>query len=478
MALPVSPPSAEGVDARSVLAFLDALDASTETDPHGIVVLRHGRVVAAGWWAPYSADRWQLLYSLSKSFTSTAAGAWPSPKACSTSTPRCCPTFPELDGDITDAGSRAITVRACGGDGHRAHSRDTWQPALAADPEPVRGFLHAAAGPSPPGSAFAYNQPATHSVAAIIQRVTGQTLTEYLRPRLFDPLGVPPVVWHAVPTGPRHRLHRSARHHRDRGQARAAATCSDGRWRGTAAAGAGVGCRGHPARRSRPMPRPEVGLAAQGYGFQFWMSRHGYRGDGAYGQFCLVLPEQAAVVAITSATARMQSVLDDVWTHLLPGFGQPGTGSAAADRELAARLTALALPPVPATAVGQLTSSTFEPFGGHCADQPSLTSVTVRPAEHGGRPAQLTLHQQGEAGGLTADIGTDGWVVTGGRIPMAASGGRVDAAELRVDVLFLDTPHRLSIRLNDADATFTARWITAPLGIGRLEQLEAVSTGR
>ena len=50
---------------------------------------------------------------------------------------------------------------------------------------------------------------------------------------------------------------------------------------------------------------------AQGYGYQFWVSRHGYRGDGAFGQFCVVMPEQEAVLAITSGVANMQRVLDD-----------------------------------------------------------------------------------------------------------------------------------------------------------------------
>ena len=50
------------------------------------------------------------------------------------------------------------------------------------------------------------------------------------------------------------------------------------------------------------------------------MSRHGYRGDGAFGQFCVVLPEQDAVVAITGGTEAMQAVLDHLWVHLLPGF--------------------------------------------------------------------------------------------------------------------------------------------------------------
>jgi CubicO group peptidase (beta-lactamase class C family) len=59
----------------------------------------------------------------------------------------------------------------------------------------------------------------------------------------------------------------------------------------------------------------------QGYGFQFWRCRHGaYRGDGAFGQFCVVLPEQDAVVAITADTKDMQAELNIVWDKLLPAF--------------------------------------------------------------------------------------------------------------------------------------------------------------
>jgi CubicO group peptidase (beta-lactamase class C family) len=59
----------------------------------------------------------------------------------------------------------------------------------------------------------------------------------------------------------------------------------------------------------------------QGYGFQFWRCRHGaYRGDGAFGQFCLVLPEQDAVIAITADTRDMQAELNVVWDKLLPAF--------------------------------------------------------------------------------------------------------------------------------------------------------------
>jgi hypothetical protein len=59
----------------------------------------------------------------------------------------------------------------------------------------------------------------------------------------------------------------------------------------------------------------------QGYGYQFWRCRYGaYRGDGAFGQYCIVMPEQDAIVAITSAVEDMQRVMSLVWEHLLPAM--------------------------------------------------------------------------------------------------------------------------------------------------------------
>jgi len=79
-----------------------------------------------------------------------------------------------------------------------------------------------------------------------------------------------------------------------------------------------VGGRGHrPPGLERQQPASDW---EQGYGYQFWRCRHGaYRGDGAFGQFCVVLPEHDAVVAVTSGTKDLQAVLNLVWEHLLPG---------------------------------------------------------------------------------------------------------------------------------------------------------------
>src|ERR1700691_1504502 len=145
------------------------------------MMVRHGEVIASGWWEPYGPDRPHLLYSLSKSFTSTAAGLAfaDGPIALDATV---LSYFPELAGDVTDPRSRSMLVRhiASMSSGHLA---DTWPGVLREDPgQPVRGFLRTPPDRDP-GTVFAYNQSCTYTLATIVQRVTGQSLIDYLRPR-------------------------------------------------------------------------------------------------------------------------------------------------------------------------------------------------------------------------------------------------------------------------------------------------------
>ena len=107
----------------------------------------------------------------------------------------------------------------------------------------------------------------------------------------------------------------------------------------------------------------------QGYGYQFWRCRHGvYRGDGAFGQYCIVMPEQDAVVAITSGVRDMQAVLNLVWEHLLPAMkaAAPLPADAPAQDRLAKKLASLSLPPQP----GRPTSPTARRVSGRVFELP------------------------------------------------------------------------------------------------------------
>src|SRR6202451_4371322 len=315
----------QGVDPAAILRFLDALDERPDIEMHSLMVIRHGQVVAEGWWAPYSADRPQLLYSLSKSFTSTAA-AFAQAEGLLDLDDTVISHFAEFDSDITDPRSRSVKVRHIASMA-AGHTREVLGEALERDPaEPVRGFLLIPPDHEP-GTVFAYSQPCTYTLASIIQRNSGMPLTQYLRPRLFDPLGIGPVGWHTLPPSGREQgfsgLHARTEDIAKLGQL----YLQRGQWDGVQLIPAEWVEQAASVQVANPgEPDPDW---RQGYGFQFWMSRHGYRGDGAFGQFCVILPEQDTVVVTTAYTTDMQAVLDAMWAHLLPSLGTAAPRDAA-----------------------------------------------------------------------------------------------------------------------------------------------------
>ncbi|HEX8766885.1 MAG TPA: serine hydrolase domain-containing protein, partial [Jatrophihabitans sp.] len=443
--LPRSAPADQQVDPAAVLAFVDAIEADPAIELHSLMVVRHGQVVAEGWWAPHTPERTRLLYSVSKSFTSTALGfALEEGRFGLDDT--VVSHFPEFAAEITDPRSRSVTLR------HLAsmasgHNRDMLEEALTGDPrEPVRGFLLVPPDEAP-GSVFAYSQPCTYTLAAVIQRATGMRLTEYLRPRLFDPLGIGEVGWLAWPPG------------REQGFSGLFARTEDvaklgqlylqrGRWDDTQL----VPERYVEQATSRQSDTPNQDNVdwRLGYGFQFWMARHGYRGDGAFGQFCVVLPEQGAVFAATGGTEAMQGVLDNLWEHLLPGFDS-GSADDVAQQELARRLGGLRLPACAARpGPPRWEDWTGGPFsvapaaeGGPAAP---LTSVELRKGDAG---LDVTVAEPANA--LTFPVGAGDWLVSAPRdrhgdpVPVAASGGWLDDHTVRVEVIFLESPHRMVI---------------------------------
>src|SRR5919112_794306 len=206
------------------------------------------------------------------------------------------------------------------------HRQDMADIAVETDPaEPVRGFLlHEPE--EEPGTWFQYNQPCTYTIAAIIQRKAGTTLLEYLRPRVLDPIGIGPVSWQEYPAG--RNIGYSGLHATTDAVARLGLLhLQDGVWDGRQVMPEGWAAEVRTKRVDNPRePAPDW---RQGYGYQVWIARHGYRGDGAFGQFCVILPEQDAVLAFPSAELDMQAVLTLAWEHLLPAF----EGDAASDAE-------------------------------------------------------------------------------------------------------------------------------------------------
>lgn len=337
------------------------------------------------------------------------------------------------------------------------------------DPE----WLHALFTMPPeraPGTVFTYNNMATYALARIVQRATGQRLIDYLGPRVFEPLGITERLWMTDVNG--HDWGFSGLHL----TTESLAACGQlwlqgGRWQDRQLvpaawmqAATSTLMRTDAAHRGDPTfaPRPDW---ATGYGYHFWQSRHGYRGDGAYGQFCLILPEQDAVIALTSATERDQELLHLVWQHLLPALGSPATSSApdataaappAADDELANRLAGLALP-VPATDTrgrpGLFTSG----------DNIAIAMVTAALLREIGQDYALELEINGVH--HTMPIGDGRWLTgqwpTEPTIPFVSAGGW-NSGKFVAELRMIQTPHLLRIVLDPATRTFDTHWREQP----------------
>lgn len=364
--LPRSSPEAEGVSSKGLLAFLDAAAASKH-EFHSIMVMRHGKVITEGWWNPYSSSLKHTLYSCSKSFTATAIGFAVTEKKLSVED-QVISFFPEDAPQNPSDNLKALRVK------HLlsmsvGHDKDPTGATRASD-NWIRSFLEVPVVHEP-GTKFVYNSLATYMLSAIVQKVTGQTVLEYLKPRLFSPLDITGMDWETDPDGIntggwglRLKTEDLARF----GQM----FLQKGKWNGKQILPESWIEEASTAKimqdPNAPQARKDSSDWLQGYGYQMWRSRHNsYRGDGAYGQFILVLPEQDAVIAITAETPDMQGEINLVWKYILPSFSSSRLpADRSSEKKLKSRLAALALtPPVssstPAIAqqVGGKTYSMF-----------------------------------------------------------------------------------------------------------------------
>ncbi len=342
--LPRSLPEAQGVASGGLLNFVNAVEAA-KLNLHSLMVVRHGQVVAEGWWAPYAPQLKHTLYSLSKSFVSTAIGLAVAEGRLTVDDKvvsffKNTPTIPSAN--LLAMRVRDLLTMTTG------HDKDT-APAMRTPGTAswVNAFLSQPVDHQP-GTHFVYNSGATYMLSAIVQKLTGQPVLAYLKPRLFDPLGIEGADWEVDPNGIdtggwglRVRTEDIAKF----GQL----YLQKGIWNGK---------RLLPEAWIADATRAQVQSAGgkraadendwlQGYGYQFWRCRHNaYRGDGALGQYCIVLPDEDAVIAITSETSDMQAILDEVWTNILPALKETGraTSQMPADA-LERKLKTLALIP-------------------------------------------------------------------------------------------------------------------------------------
>jgi CubicO group peptidase (beta-lactamase class C family) len=341
-------PESQGVASSGISAFIEAAEKETKLELHSLMVLRHGNVIAEGWWAPYAAPYKHTLYSLSKSFTSTAVGLAITEGRFKLDTP-VISFFPDDKPEDVSPNLAAMTVRHLLMMG-TGHEKDTLEELRNPGTENwVKKFLSLPVK-FEPGTHFVYNTGSTYMQAAIVQKVTGMMLIDYLKPRLFDPLEIVGMDWETSPNGVNlggYGLRVRTEDIAKLGQL----YLQKGMWNGKRilpAEWVEDATKAHidnsPAVPKIPKEKNDW---SQGYGYQFWRCTHNaFRGDGAFGQFCIVLPEKDAIVVMTSESFDLQESMNLVWEHLYPAMQDKALPSdRTSEKKLTDKLKKLELEP-------------------------------------------------------------------------------------------------------------------------------------
>lgn len=459
--LPRSTPEAQGVSSAGVLAFVEA--ANREIDSlHSVMIVRHGHVVAEGWWAPYHAEAPHALYSLSKSFTSTAIGIAIAEGKLSLHDP-VLKFFPDEAPSAPSNHLKSMRVS----DLLRMSTGQQTQPPRGPNEIWTKTFL-AHEVPFKPGTHFLYNTSATYMLAAILQKATGEKLIDYLQPRLFGPLGIERPTWEESPQGINtggYGLSVRTEDIAHFGQL----YLQKGKWEGKQLVPASW-VEAATARQTSNGSNPNSDWD-QGYGYQFWRCRHGaYRGDGAFGQFCIVMPEQDAVVAITSGVRNMQAVLDLVWDKLLPAFeSSPLPVNERASQQLSAAMKNLSIR-VPEAMVG--AGKTHAKKYVFPDNERRIESLAL---ETSGGTTTLVLRKQDGEQRIECGRGWQKGKIAWGTLPQqpAATAGAWTADDtLTVKVCFYETPFISTLRLEfSGDEVRVKSEANVAFGAGREAEL-------
>ncbi|MEP7372705.1 MAG: serine hydrolase [Chitinophagaceae bacterium] len=311
--LPRSTPEQQGISSIAIRRFLATIKESGQ-EFHSLMILRHGHVITEGWWSPYSSEHKQQLYSLSKSFTGTAIGLAVAEGLLTVEDP-VIKFFPDVLPNEVSENLAALKVK------HLlmmsvGHEKDSIQ---IIEKTPVgtqwaKTFLNLPVV-FKPGSQFMYNSGASYMLSAIIKKLTGQSAHNYLQPRLLKPMDITGSTWTENAEG----INIGASHLRIRTEDIAKfgqLYLQQGVWNGKQI----VSKEWVAAASSKQIENGKNDSSwGFGYGYQFWLNPPGgFRADGAFGQFSMVLPKLDAVVAITSESISTKTTMQIVWDNLLP----------------------------------------------------------------------------------------------------------------------------------------------------------------
>jgi CubicO group peptidase (beta-lactamase class C family) len=327
-------PSLAGLDADAVVGFLNDVEAAG-LDLHAFMLHVDGRVVAEAWRWPYRADRPRNLHSVAKSFTACAIGLALEEGRFHLHD-KVVSFLPEaLHGPI-DARLAEMTVEdlltmrtghACQTSGATWRGIDTsWIAEFFKIP-----LVHQ------PGTTFVYTSAASYMLSAILSRATGETLHDYLKPRILEPLGIEGETWDIGPDGI------------NPGGNGLVATTADMLKLGILHAQDGV----WEGKRLLPKAWVDAATRPQGesgrYGYHWWTRPDGsYSAIGVFVQMVTVFPTHGATLAVTGAIKGSAQLQPHIARYFPVAF-DGSRANAAADERLGIKLAQWQRPDTPAS---------------------------------------------------------------------------------------------------------------------------------
>ncbi|MCD7971721.1 MAG: beta-lactamase family protein [Candidatus Azobacteroides sp.] len=290
------------------------------------MIIRNGKVVYENWFGDHAANKPHIMNSVSKTFTAMAVGFAVAENSIGIHD-KVTSFFPDklpevISPELAELEIVHLLTMSVGYETDPTYEiwdkEEDWIEQFLAFP-----IIHK------PGSQFVYNSMATYVLSAILQKVTGEKLPDYLYPRLFRPLGITGIIWQESPQGITTGgwgLYITTEDMAKMGQFILQKGVWDGKQLIPASwieemSGKQVASLPAGVKQEDLEVSPKDSDWLQGYGYQMWKSRHhSFRADGAGGQFILVLPEKNTVIVTTAAENDMQAELNLIWKYILPAL--------------------------------------------------------------------------------------------------------------------------------------------------------------
>lgn len=318
------PRQKSGKMANAIERYMKAA-ADKGLDIHSMMVLQHGKVIGEKWQSKGDPGTTHIMNSASKTLTSTAAG-FAIAEGKLRLEDKVISFFPDKLPAKVSENLKRMTVRdlltmnsgqAKANTTAQRQTKQDWVQAFLAEPVPHK-----------PGTFYAYNGLGTYMISAIVQKVTGEKIFDYLTTRLFRPLGITGISWDESPQGINCGGWGAYLKTEDMAKI-GQFYLQKGKWNGVQllpenwiieASKAQVSSRpGGMTDDVYKQKNPAENDWMQGYGYQIWRGRHNtFRADGAQGQYIIVMPDQDAVIAITADLQDMATELNLVWENILP----------------------------------------------------------------------------------------------------------------------------------------------------------------